>query len=201
MDNQYLSGYLKLRPVDGQIAELKKWVGPYLDLRFDWRLNEQQQQLLTKPTPKDCLGYAAVVFDPIMITHYEADPKVDQSSPVTRILEALKQCNKHIINYLKAKLGSAFYHRSKQSVERMTDLWESQGCPTGLLLIPVQLRLSRIDYPASWTRAVICANECPLDAYEVLQIVLTNENRLQHYNNLWIDLPGGRIFPTCRWCF
>jgi hypothetical protein len=48
---------------------------------------------------------------------------------------------------------------------------------------------------------VIRGSEFPLDAYEVLQMVLTHENRLQHYDDLWIDLPGGEYSPDAGGVF
>jgi hypothetical protein len=33
-------------------------------------------------------------------------------------------------------------------------------------------------------------SEFPLDAYEVVQMVLTHEHCLKHCDDLWLDLPG-----------
>ena len=184
----YLSGYRKARPMDEQIAVLRQYDW---GRDVDWTLNEQQQQLLAKPVPQGSEGYFAVVFDQTMVTHYEEDPNIDQSVPVTRVLEALsKQRNGRVVNYRNGELDRTHYRRSKKSAEKMKQLWESQGCPTGILLIPAQLGIEHAGKSVLRARVVIRGSEFPLDAYEVLQMVLTHSKRLQHYDDLWIDLPG-----------
>jgi hypothetical protein len=184
----YLSGYRKACPMDEQIALLRQYDW---SRDVDWTLNEVQQQLLSGPVPQGSEGYFAVVFDQTMVTHYEEDPNIDQSVPVTRVLEALyKQRNELVVNYRNNELDRTYYRRSKKSAEKMRKLWESQGSPSGILLIPAQLGIEHAGKSVLRVRRVIRGSEFLLDAYEVLQMVLTHENRLQHCDDLWIDLPG-----------
>lgn len=195
----YLSGYRKARPMDEQIAILRQYDW---GRDVDWRLSEVQQTLLAGPVPQGSEGYFAVVFDQTMVTHYEEDPNVDQSVPVTRVLEALsKQRNGRVVNYRNGELDRTHYRRSKKSAEKMKWLWESQGCPTGILLIPAQLGIEHAGKSVLRARVVIRGSEFPLDAYEVLQMVLTHENRLQHCDDLWIDLPGSEYSPDADGVF
>jgi hypothetical protein len=39
---------------------------------------------------------------------------------------------------------------------------------------------------------VIRGSEFPLDAYETIQMVLTHKNRLRHFHDLMLDLPGAQ---------
>ncbi len=190
----YLSGYRKARLMDEQIAVLRQYDW---GRDVDWTLSDVQQQLLAKPVPQGSEGYFAVVFDQTMVTHYEEDPNIDQSVPVTRVLDALsKQRDGRVVNYRNGELDRTHYRRSKKSAEKMKQLWESQGCPTGILLIPAQLGIEHAGKSVLRARVVIRGSEFPLDAYEVLQMVLTHENRLQHYDDLWIDLPGSEYSPV-----
>jgi hypothetical protein len=195
----YFSGYRKARPVDEQIAILCKhdW-----GREVDWTLNEEQKKLLAGPVPQGSEDYFAVVFDQTMVTHYEEDKSIDQSVPVTCVLKALfKQHNGRIANYLEGELKKKYYRRSKKSAEMMKHLWKSQGSPSGVLLIPAQLGIAYAGNSVLRARVVIRGSEFPLDAYEVLQMVLTHENRLQHHDDLWLDLPGAEYSPAADGIF
>jgi len=198
---RYLSGYRKARPIDEQIAILRLSEKFFLQFRgpIDWELNEKQKQLLAVPASLGSEGYFAVVFDSIMVTHHENDPAVDQSGPVTRVLQALsKQRDGRLVNHREGKLGPEYYRRSKRSADIMRQLWESQGCPTGIILVPAQLGFTHRGKLVLRARVVIRGSELPLDAYEVLQMVLTHENRLKHYDDLWINLPGSEYSPDAN---
>jgi hypothetical protein len=120
----YLSGYRSARPMGVQIMILRQYDW---GRDVDWSLSEVQQELLSKPVLQGSEGYFAVVFDQTMITHYEEDANIDQSGPVTRVLEALlKQRNGSLVNYQTRELDRTHYRRSKNSAEKMKQLWESQ---------------------------------------------------------------------------
>lgn len=189
----YLSGYRKARPIDEQIAVLRQYDW---GRKIDWALSEVQQQLLTKPAPQGSEGYFAVVFDQTMVTHFEEDPSVDQSGPVTLALNALsKQREGRLQNYRRGGIGPQHYRRNKRSAEKMKQLWESQGCPTGIILIPAQLGIEHRGKSVLRARVVIRGSEFPLDSFEIIQMLLTHENRLKHRNELLLDLPGAEYSP------
>lgn len=196
----YASGYAgKSRLIDEQIKELQKYQQIFLKFRgpIDWTLNDIQKGWLMKSKPKGSEGYFATVFHKSMVTHCSENPFIDQSGPVTGILEALsKQRNGRVKNGLNGALNSQYYHRSETSTEKMRILWESQGCPTGIILIPAQLGIEHRGESVLRARAIIRGSELPLDVYEGLQMVLTHENRLRYRYDLWIDLPGSEYSPN-----
>jgi hypothetical protein len=194
----YLSGYRKARPIDEQVVlNHYDW-----GRKIDWNLNDVQQQLLAKRAPQGSEGYFAVVFDQTMVTDYEENPGVDQSGPVTLALNALsKQREGRLVNYREGKLGPQYYRRNKKSAEKMKQLWESQGCPTGIILIPAQLGIEHRGKSVLRARMVIRGTEFPLDAYETIQMVLTHKNRLKDFNDLWLDLPGAEYSPGANGVF
>ncbi len=189
----YLSGYRKARPINEQIEILE---------RYDWGrevvfpLNPLQQQLLTNPAPEGSEGYFAVVTDSTMFECSQSDHQVDQSEPVIRVLVALHKHYKHIATKQDdSELKSSSYRRSHASAMKLKQLWELQGKPSGIMLIPAQLGASHAGKSVLRARVVMRGSEFPLDAYEVLQMVLTHENRIRNYQDLWINLPGGEFRP------
>ncbi len=189
----YHSGYHMARPIDEQIAILRQhdW-----GREVNWGLNEEQKKLLSGPVPQGSEGYFAVVFDRTMVAYYENDLTVDQSLPVTRVIRALRKHKYDVIEkYNTGELRSSYYRRIRNSADKMRRLWQSQGCPNGILLIPAQLGLAHAGKSVLRAREVMRGSEFPLDAYEVLQMVLTHDVRLQHYHDLWIHLPGGEYSP------
>jgi hypothetical protein len=184
----YLSGYNKARPVSLQIATLQQYEW---GRKIDWRLNNAQHQLLRRSPPLGSEGYFVVVFHETMVMHYERNPGVDQSGAVTLALNALnKQRNNSLSNLCEDRLGPTYYRRNKRSAEMMRKLWESQDCPVGIILIPAQLGIEHRGKSVLRSRVVMSGSEFPLDAYEVVQMVLTHEHRLKHYDDLWLDIPG-----------
>lgn len=195
----YLSGYYMARPVEEQIATLRQHDWGRV---VDWSLNKAQQQMLAKPKPQGSEGYFAVVFDRTMVTHHDDDLTVDQSIPVTRVLRALHRHKYDVVEkYNDGELRFSYYRRIRNSTDKMKQLWESQGSPKGILLIPAQLGLAHAGKSVLRARVVMRGSEFPLDAYEVLQMILTHDDRLRHYHDLWINLPGGEYSPDVYTCF
>lgn len=198
----YFSGYEKARPMDGQIKILQ---GFDWGRKVDWELNEVQKQLLAAPIPQGSEGYFAVVFDQTMITDHDGlldSTATNYGIPVTRVLEMLStQRNGKVVNYRNGELDPEYYRRSKRSSTAMRQLWESQDCPTGVLLIAAQLGITYRGHSIFAARIVIRGKEFPLDAYELLQMVLTHSNRLQNYNDLWIDVPAAEYSPDADGSF
>lgn len=191
---QYYSGYREASPVHEQIAILRQhdW-----GREVDWSLNLLQQQLLSQSVPEGCEGYFVVVYHPTMIKSFMDDPLVDQSEPVTRVLRMLyKQRNKLVVNYRDGELGHKYYRRSFTSAMKMKQLWESQGRPTGILVLPAQLGVEHRGKSVQRARVVMRSSEFPLDAYECLQMILTHKKRLQNFEDLWINFPGGEYAPA-----
>jgi hypothetical protein len=129
-----------------------------------------------------------------MVINGEEHPNVDQSIPVARGLEAFsKQRNGRLVNYREDELDLAHYRRSKESAAGMNQLWVSQGCPTGLLLIPAQLGNKHAGKSVLRAREVMRGSEFPLDPYDVLMILYTQEHCLQSNKDLTILFPGGEF--------
>ncbi len=189
----YLSGYRKARPAGEQIAVLRQYDW---GRDVEWTLNDAQQKLLAGPLPQGAEGYFAVVFDRTMVMHYEEEANIDQSGPVTLALNALRDEREGLlVNNREGMLGPQHYRRNKKSAEKMKLLWESQGRPSGIILIPAQLGREHRGKSPLRACVVIRGSEFPLDAYETIQMVLTHKNRLSHSDDLWLDLPGAEYSP------
>lgn len=195
----YLSGYRQARPIDEQIQILRKFDW---GRSINWELSDIQKKLLTQELPFGSEGYFVVVFDRIMVTHYEDDPTVSQSGPVRRCLDMLiRQRQELAVKYDSRYFDQAHYHRSRKATLMMQELWASQGCPLDIMLIPAQLGLKYAGHSALRSGVVFQKNEFPLDAYEILIMTLTHENRLQHYDDLWMTLPGSEYSKDANGIF
>jgi hypothetical protein len=88
------------------------------------------------------------------------------------------------------KLDRTHYRRKKKSAEKMRQLWESQGCPTGIILIPAQLGFNHIGKSSLHAEMEMDEHEVMMDAWEALQFVLTHSDRFRNDNDLCMDLAG-----------
>lgn len=190
----YSGGYSNARPAHEQITILKShsW-----GREVDWTLNELQQQLLRKPAPLCSEGYFVAVFHESMVTDHEKHPDVDQSIPLTLALNALsKQRGGRLVNNCESELGATYYHRSSRSAEKMQELWESQGRPSGVILVPAQLGIEHRGKSVLRSRVLIRGSEFPLDGPEVVMMLLTHPDRMCCDGDLWLDLPASEYSPS-----
>jgi hypothetical protein len=195
----YSGGYRKARFVHEQIAILKNYDW---GRKVDWNFNELQLQLLRKPAPLGSDGYFVGVFHESMVTHFEENPGVDQSIPLALALNALsKQRDGRVVNYCEGKLGPEYYRRSKQSVQKMQELWESQGRPSGVILIPAQFGIEYRGMSVLRSRVLIRGSEFPLDGPEVVMMLLTHPDRMSCEEDLWLDLPASEYSLDCNGVF
>ncbi len=191
----YFSGYSQAHPIDEQIAILRQYDW---GREVDWALNTIQQEMLTKPAPEGSEGYFAVVFDRTMVTYDEEDSSVDQSGSIIRVMGMLLRAREICLDqswldespygyWLQA--GSCF--RSKDSAQKMKQLWHLQGSPTGIMIIPAQLGI-KYRFSSIWKARYMILRDSgiSLDAYEGIQMLLTHEERLISSKDLWLSFPG-----------
>lgn len=194
----YFSGYSQAHPIDEQIAILHQYDW---GREVDWTLNTIQQEMLTKPAPEGSEGYFAVVFDRTMVTHLEEDPSLDQSNLLKRVMNMLVKAREDYFDQswldtdersvYKHWLHTDACHRSKDSAQKMKQLWCLQGSPTGIVIIPAQLGI-RYRFSSIWKARymILRDSEISLDAYEGIQMLLTHEERLKSPEDLWLSFPG-----------
>lgn len=194
----YFSGYSQAHPIDEQIAILRQYDW---GREVDWTLNTAQQEMLTKTSPEGSEGYFAVVFDRTMVTHLEEDSSLDQSSLIKRVMSMLVQAREPYFDqsWLDEDERSPYkywFHtdacrRGKDSAQKMKRLWQFQGSPTGIMIIPAQLGI-KYRFSSIWKARymILRDSEISLDAYEGIQMLLTHEERFKSPADLWLSFPG-----------
>lgn len=183
----YHSGYSGGKTVAYQISILKQhdW-----GRQVNWELNPEQEHILNLPLPNGSEGYFVDVFDPGMVSDHEV-ASFDHSRHIFFALQALsKQMPGKVTNHRNSKFDPSFYRRHRKSAEKMWKLWDSQGCPTELILIPAQFGIRHRGKSVMQSRVMTRDPEFSLDAHEGLAMLLTHGNRLADHDDLWIDFPG-----------
>ena len=178
----------RAKTIEEQIMVLQRY---YWGDEVDWGLNTQQQAIVHSELPAWVEGIFAVVIDPTMFLDYNED-SINYKKPfkkVLRHLEATLGDGKFINNY---DLETKNYHRSLESSRGLRALWEMQGCPTGILLIPAQLgfRYRKRSVDEAMKFMAQRGDEFGLGGYEMGQIIMTHLEILQCSDWLGIHCAG-----------
>ena len=168
----YLSGYKKPKDVIAQ-TNLLRQLFPGVGFA-----NEQ----MARPNVANAEGYFAIPrWQTIAPTYGEA---------VQKVLDALKKVYKgRFKNWCEGELGPDKLRQSLKSVASWEQIGEQQK-GFDILLIPAQFGVRHRGRSTRRAREVMKSNECGLGAFPVGIMLLTHEDRLQHYDDLWIDCAG-----------
>lgn len=109
-----------------------------------------------------------------------------------KVLDTIKQTrNGKFINYREGQLDEKHVRQSAQTRKSFQELSEAQGYPS-ILIVPAQFGIRHRG--RSVRRACeVFFNEFGFDPFTVGNMILTHPERLQHYDDLWIDCPGGEF--------
>ena len=109
---------------------------------------------------------------------------------VQKVLDLIKQTrNGAFCNYREGQLGPQNLRQSAKAVRAYEKLC-SQQKDHDILVVPCQFGLRHRGRSVRRAREVMPTSEFGLGAFEVGIMLLTHPERLQHYNDLWIDLAG-----------
>ncbi|HUO50502.1 MAG TPA: hypothetical protein VMU25_03000 [Candidatus Paceibacterota bacterium] len=168
----YLSGYKKPKDVIAQ-TNLLRQLFPGVGFA-----NEQ----MARPDVANAEGYFAIPrWQSIAPMYGEA---------VQKVLDALKKAYKgRFKNWREGELGPDQLRQSAKSVAFWEQIGEQQK-GFDILLIPAQFGIRHRGRSVRRAREVMEQNECGLGAFAVGIMLLTHEDRLRHYDDLWIDCAG-----------
>ncbi|HEY4501500.1 MAG TPA: hypothetical protein VJJ20_00325 [Candidatus Paceibacterota bacterium] len=168
----YLSGYKKPKDVIAQTNKLREL---FPGVGF---ASEQ----MARPDVANAEGYFAVPrWQSIAPTYGEA---------VQKVLDALNKAYKgRFKNWREGELGPDQLRQSAKSVAFWEQIGEVQK-GFDILLVPAQFGLRHRGRSVRRAREVMESNECGLGAFAAGIMLLTHEDRLQHYDDLWIDCAG-----------
>jgi len=172
----YLSGY-KPKPLAEQVVRLKE-LHPQLK---DVEVADSGE------LPAGAEGWFAIPniwkADSILTGNY--------NDSVKRVLDLIKQDrNGKFHNYRDGQLGPERLRQSARAEATMLKLSEEQGHPD-ILVIAAQFGLQHRGRSVRRAREVMVdQNQFGLGSFAVGIMMLTHPERLQHYDDLWIDCAG-----------
>lgn len=122
-----------------------------------------------------------------------AIPKWEKIAPtygkaVEKVL-AIIASKRKFYNYRHGQLGSEYLRQHAKTVEMFQKLADEQK-GVDILLVPAQFGLRHRGRSVRRTREVFDASEFGFGAFAVGIMLLTHPERLQHYDDLWIDCAG-----------
>ena len=175
---EYVSGYRRPKAITGQVNALRRI---FPDIGFANELLEQQ------PLPRHAEGWFAIPrWEAVAPTYSES---------VEKVLAALaERCGGNCINYREGKLGDRYFRQTdatRAAFQKLGD--EQKGCD--ILVLAAQFGLLHRGRSVRRARAMMRFNEFGLGAFAVGIMLLTHPERLQHYDDLWIDCAGDEYSP------
>ncbi len=173
----YLSGYKPkgITEQTNRLRELFPGIG-YAD-----------ENLASQPLPVNAEGWFAIPrWQSVAKTYNEA---------VEKVLELIKQQRKgKFCNYREGQLGAKHLRQHERTAKKLEVLADQQK-GYDILVVAAQFGLRHRGRSVRRAREVFTANEFGLGAFEIGCMLLTHPERLQHYDDLWIDCAGDEYAP------
>ena len=112
------------------------------------------------------------------------------SQAVQKVLDTIKQTlNGKFYNYREGQIDEKHLRQSVRTKKFFTELSEAQGNPD-ILIVPAQFGIRHRGRSVRRAREVFTSSEFGLGAFAGGIMILTHPERLQHYDDLWIDFAG-----------
>jgi hypothetical protein len=177
----YISGYTKPKSLLEQMKRLRELFPG---------LGSADEKLAEQPVPTGAEGWFAIPrWEKIAPTYNEA---------VVGVLAMLsKTRDGKFYNWREGKLGPQYLRESDRTHVCFQKLCEEHTPPAGvdILLIPAQLGLRHRGRSVRRAREAMNGSEFGLGAFAVAICLLTHPERLEHYDDLWIDCAGDEYSP------
>ena len=140
------------------------------------------EKLAEQPLPANAEGWFAIPkWQSVGKTYNEA---------VQKVLELIKKQRKgNFYNWRKDKLGAQYLRQHERTVKKLETLAEQQK-GYDILVVAAQFGLRHRGRSVRRTREVFTANEFGLGVFEIGCMLLTHPERLQNFDDLWIDCAG-----------
>ena len=115
---------------------------------------------------------------------------------VQKVLDLIKQTrNGAFYNYREGQLGPQYLRQSQKSAKAFQKLGDEQK-DHDILVVSAQFGLRHRGRSVRRAREVMNASEFGLGAFAIGIMILTHQERLQHYDDLWIDCAGDEFAPV-----
>lgn len=145
------------------------------------------EKLAEGALPENAEGWFAIPrWEKIAPTYGEA---------VQKVLDQIEQTRSGAFyNYRKGELGPNQLRQSTKAKSVFQKLGDEQK-DHDILVVPAQFGIRHRGRSVRRAREVMNANECGLGAFAIGIMLLTHPERLQHYDDLWIDCAGDEFAP------
>jgi len=112
------------------------------------------------------------------------------------VLDLIKKQHKgNFYNYREGKIGAKYLRQHERTAKKLEALAEQQK-GYDILVVAAQFGLRHRGRSVRRAREVFTANEFGLGAFEIGCMLLTHPERLQNYDDLWIDCAGDEYAPA-----
>lgn len=140
------------------------------------------EKITNQQLPENAEGWFAIPkWEKIAPTYGEA---------VQKVLDLIKQTRRgKFYTYRENQLDSRYLRQSAKSVKAFKVLSETQK-DHDILVVPAQFGLRHRGRSVRRALEVMNADEFGLGAFAIGIMILTHPERLQHYDDLWIDCAG-----------
>lgn len=182
----YLSGYTTSKPLAEQAQILRDLFPQLASVSLD-------ESLETAELPAGAEGPFAIPDWKLLAPTY--------GGAVQLVLNKIKEArggNFH--NYIQGQLGPNQLRQHQKTVGAFQELGKAQE-GHGIRVVPCQFGILHRGRSVRRAREVMSVQEFGLDAFTVGIMILTHPNRLEHYDDLWIDCAGDERSPGANGSF
>jgi hypothetical protein len=114
---------------------------------------------------------------------------------VQKVLDLIKKTrNGKFYNYREGNLGPQYLRQSAKT-EKIFQVLGDEQKDHDILVVPAQFGLNHRGKSVRRAREVMNVSEFGLGAFAIGIMILTHPERLQHYDDLWIDCAGDEYSP------
>lgn len=174
----YFSGYRKPRHICDQLTLLREMFPG---------LGRADECLAMRACPQCAEGWFAIPrWEAIAPTYGQAVEMV--------LAELDRRCGGKFVSYRDGKLSERYLRQTAATRAAFRMLEDEQkGCD--ILAVPAQFGMLHRGRSVRRAREVMPSREFGLGAFAAGVMLLTNPERLQHYDDLWIDCAGDEYSP------
>jgi hypothetical protein len=179
----YLSGYTTPKTIAEQVNIVR---GLFAAVSIAEKDFSADADIANRELPVGAEGWFAIPrWQVVAPTYTEA---------VEKVLDLLRQAyGGRFKNWREGEIGPKQLRQSAKSVafwEKLGEEQKANNITCNILLVPAQFGIRHRGRSVRRAREVMDGSECGLGAFAVGIMLLTHENRLKHYDDLWVDCAG-----------
>ncbi len=178
--NYEYPGVYKVRAVAEQVATLREVFPELKDATFD-------ESIAARPLPPNAEGWFAIPrWEKLASVYGEA---------VDKMLATMRSERRRFQNYCEDRTGEEYLRQHAKTVKAFQKLIDEQK-GHDILIVPCQFGLRHRGRSVRRAHEVMNAAEFGLGAFAVGCMLLTHPERLQAYENLFVDCAGDEYSPA-----